>query len=210
MAAFLGMLISVNGNGFDGVDQAITDFAHGLRSDGLTPLMVFLSFVGDVLMNIVLALVAFFVLFKFFKHRSELVMFFAAVGGSVLLNVVLKHMVMRARPLETAIVMEDGFSFPSGHAMASVALYGALTYLLWKHVPSRAGRALMAAVSLVMVGGIGFSRMYLGVHYPSDVIAGYLMSTAWLLVVIGIYETYRKRPAGVPNIKEATDERIKA
>ena len=210
LAAFLGMLISVNGNGFDGVDQVVTEFAHGLRSDAWTPLMLFLSFIGDVMMNVVLALVALFVLYKVYGARAELALFVASVGGSVILNNVLKNLVMRARPLETAIVMEEGFAFPSGHAMAAVALYGTLTYLFWKRVPSRAGRALVVVVALVLIVGIGFSRMYLGVHYPSDVIAGYLMSAAWLLLVIGIFETYRKRPTGVPQMKEATDERIQA
>ncbi|MGB8956037.1 MAG: phosphatase PAP2 family protein [Tumebacillaceae bacterium] len=212
MAAFLGVLLSVQGNGFDGADQAMMAFVHGLRSDGLTPVATFLSWFGDAMMNIVLAVVALAVLYMVFKQRSELVLFVAAVGGSVILNTVLKHIIMRARPLESAIAMEDGFAFPSGHSMAAVALYGTLTYLLWKHVPARAGRVLMLLVSLLMIEGIGWSRVYLGVHYPSDVIGGYLMSAAWLLAVIGIYETYRKRkhPAGIPQFKEAANERIKA
>lgn len=212
MAAFLGVLISVEGNGFVGVDQAVMMFVHGLRSEGLTPVATFLSFIGDVMMNIVLAAVAMAVLFQVFKQRSELVMFVISAGGSVTLNGMLKHMIMRARPLETAIVMEEGFAFPSGHAMAAVALYGTLTYLLWKRVPTRAGRVLMALFASLMIAGIGLSRVYLGVHYPSDVIGGYLMSAAWLLAVIGIYETYRKRkhPAGMPQFKEAANDRIKA
>jgi undecaprenyl-diphosphatase len=212
LAGFLGVLVSVQGNGFDGVDQAMMAFVHGVRSDGLTPVATFLSWIGDVMMNIVLAVVALAILFQAFKKRSELVMFLVAVGGSQILNILLKHSIMRARPLETAIVMEDGFAFPSGHSMAAVALYGTLTYLLWKHVPARAGRVLMVLVSLLMIAGIGLSRVYLGVHYPSDVIGGYLLSAAWLLAVIGIFETYRKRkhPTGIPQFKEAANERIKA
>ncbi|WP_245602113.1 phosphatase PAP2 family protein [Peribacillus kribbensis] len=67
------------------------------------------------------------------------------------------------------------------------ALYGILTFLLWRHISSRLGRTILIIVSILMILAIGISLIYLGVHYPSDVLAGYFISTFWLTLAIGFY-----------------------
>jgi membrane-associated phospholipid phosphatase len=119
-----------------------------------------------------------------------------ALAGNGLLNPTLKRLFERARPTHpTALVTEEGFSFPSGHSSGAVVAYGMLAYLALRLLPRRWHRpALAAAVALVCC--IGASRVFLGVHFPSDVIAGLLSGTAWLLVCISSIELaswYRAR-----------------
>lgn len=105
------------------------------------------------------------------------------------MNHLLKDFFQRERPTIHRLAEEVGYSFPSGHSMAAFALYGAFVYLLWKHVNSRTGRALLAAIGAIIVFAIGISRIYLGVHYPSDVVGGYFASWVWLGLMI---ESFRK------------------
>jgi undecaprenyl-diphosphatase len=83
------------------------------------------------------------------------------------------------------LIHERNFSFPSGHSTAAFALYGMLAYLLIDHMRSTAGKLVLLLVAVALVLGIGISRVYLGVHYPSDVAAGYLAGFIWLATLIG-------------------------
>ncbi len=105
--------------------------------------------------------------------------------GAVASTYVLKEIVARPRPsaLVTSIV-ETGFSFPSWHAVASVALYGFLAYVLARFYPNHR-KAIFVAASVIIVS-IGMSRLYLGVHFPSDVLAGYALGGLWLTLGIRI------------------------
>jgi membrane-associated phospholipid phosphatase len=114
------------------------------------------------------------------------------VGGA-LLNQLLKVLYQRPRPDELGrLATASGFSFPSGHAMMSFCFYVMLVYLLVFN-RSTWQRALAMLGALALVGLIGLSRVYLGVHYPSDVLAGYAAATVWLLVNILVYRTYLYR-----------------
>ena len=115
----------------------------------------------------------------------------AAVGGNALLNITLKQVFARVRPLhDDGIVLAHGFSFPSGHSSGAVVAYGMLAYVAMRFVPLRWHLALMlAAVALAFT--IGASRMFLRVHFASDVIAGFASGSAWLAVCIASIELTR-------------------
>ena len=120
----------------------------------------------------------------------------AAVAGNALLNITLKQVFARMRPLhDDGIVLAHGFSFPSGHSSGAVVAYGMLAYVAMRFVPLRWHLALMlAAVALAF--GIGASRMFLRVHFASDVIAGFASGGAWLAVCLASIELtrwYRRR-----------------
>ena len=125
-----------------------------------------------------------------------------AIAGNALLNPALKQIFARARPVhDQTLVFADGWSFPSGHASGSVVAYGMLTYLLVRLLPAHWPAGLrMAAVLLatVLAFTIGSSRVFLQVHFVSDVLAGFASGTAWLAVCIGALELirYRTEPAG--------------
>jgi undecaprenyl-diphosphatase len=114
------------------------------------------------------------------------------VGGAELLNLILKLSFHRARP-EVAFVQLDTYSFPSGHAMISTAVYGAFAYLAWSHLRTRRGHLLLSIGVVVLVALIGFSRIYLGVHYLSDVLAGVAGGVFWLSVSILLQTIYGER-----------------
>jgi membrane-associated phospholipid phosphatase len=112
----------------------------------------------------------------------------AAFGAGKLLQVALKAAIQRARPVYgTAFLHDHSSSFPSGHAMGSVLCYGMLTYTLtalWP--PARRHRTLLWLVTALVVALVSVSRVYLGVHFPTDVVGGMLAGTAWLLLCITI------------------------
>jgi undecaprenyl-diphosphatase len=178
-------------------DEVCISAVQGLESRGWTSVMKFLTFIGSGKVVALLAVVLAVFLYVVLKHRSELILFVWIIGGSALLNVVLKLLFHRERPTLHRLIEETGFSFPSGHSMAAFAFYGILTYLLWRHIASRWGRSILVLLCLLFIVGIGISRIYLGVHYPSDVLGGYLASAAWLGLSIWIFEQRRKPKAGV-------------
>ena len=126
-------------------------------------------------------------------HRHELFLFIVVVAGSPLLNLVLKEIFQRARPDLNRLIEISGYSFPSGHAMNAFTVYGILTFLLWRHIFNRTGRSLLLLFSTFVVFMIGISRIYLGVHYPSDIIGGYLASGCWLATSIWVFQWYMER-----------------
>ncbi|USB31874.1 phosphatase PAP2 family protein [Paenibacillus sp. YPG26] len=151
------------------------------------------TWIGSGIPVTVITLAVIVLLYVLLKHRSELVFLIALTVTSSLLNSVIKRIFKRERPTLNRIAEANGFSFPSGHAMATIALYGGLAYLLWKHAPGWIGRLIIFTLSFVMILMIGVSRIYLGVHYPSDVLAGYLLSGSLLTVFIWYYNRYLER-----------------
>ena len=116
------------------------------------------------------------------------------VGISVLLNLILasltnyilKQILQRPRPIEYRIIDENGYSLPSGHSMVSMAFYGYLIYLIYRHINNKYIKwSLITLLSLLIIS-IGISRIYLGVHYTSDVLAGFLVAISYLIIYINI------------------------
>ena len=97
---------------------------------------------------------------------------------------ILKTIIHRPRPFDI-IVNETSFSFPSAHSALSIALYGFIAYLLWQKIHNKFTRVGIAAGGIILIALIGFSRLYLGAHYLSDVIGGYVLGAFWL--GLGIY-----------------------
>ena len=98
----------------------------------------------------------------------------------VALNQTLKFLIQRPRPEGFALAAETGFSFPSGHSMAAMAFFGLLVWIVWHYKRDRAMRWMCAGAFSLIIVLIGLSRIYLGVHYASDVIGGFCVSLAWL------------------------------
>jgi undecaprenyl-diphosphatase len=116
-----------------------------------------------------------------------------AVAGSVILDVSLKLSFHRTRPVPFVGVVPLTYSFPSGHALSSFCFYGVLAGLLCARIQSRAGRYFIWTASAALVLAIGLSRIYLGVHYPTDVIAGYIAAAAWVSTLL--FAVYARRHA---------------
>ncbi|TVY01032.1 phosphatase PAP2 family protein [Paenibacillus cremeus] len=174
-------------------DNAIISFVQGLEAPELTTIMKFFTFIGGGYPVVMLTVLVLFFLYKILHHRRELILFIWVVAGSALLNETLKIIFHRARPTLHRIVNANGFSFPSGHSMAAFSMYGILAFLLWRHISTSVGRGLLIISSIIMIIAIGISRIYLGVHYPSDVLGGFLASGSWLAVSIWFYQRYQEK-----------------
>ena len=150
-----------------------------------------LTFFGSPAVALLLAAVVCLALYR----RGRLVeaaLLPVVLGGAELLNLVLKLAFHRPRP-EVAFVHIDTYSFPSGHAMVSTAAYGAFAYLAWGRLRTPSARLIMVAGMVLFVALIGFSRLYLGVHYLSDVLAGIAGGAFWLAVSIVLLTVYGDR-----------------
>ncbi len=132
----------------------------------------------------------------FYRRRrlEEAALLVVVLGGAELLNLGLKLAFHRPRP-DVAFVELETYSFPSGHAMIATAACGVFVYLLWGRLPSRRIRLLVAAAFGAVAALIGFSRLYLGVHYLSDVLGGIAAGVTWLSVSIALRLAFAGRLA---------------
>lgn len=174
-------------------DSTVISFVQGFESPILTMIMKFFSFIGSTVSVVLLSVFVLVFLYKILNHRSELVLFVAAIAGSNILFVSLKLYFQRARPDLHRLIEVSNYSFPSGHATNAFTFYALLSFLLWRHIRSQWGRITLIIISVVMILAIGISRIYLGVHYPSDILAGYSVSALWLTTAIWFYQRYKEK-----------------
>ena len=158
-------------------------FSENIINDKLTPIVKVITHVGGAKIVLVLTLLA-IILIKGLKNKLFLL---TGVVGTAGLNVVLKHIVQRERPNINRLIPEKGYSFPSGHSMMSMAFYGMLIFLIFKYVKNTALKWTLIVILTILLSTIGITRIYLGVHYPSDVIGGFLVSLTYLFILTEIY-----------------------
>lgn len=125
--------------------------------------------------------------------REDKFLFGSTMISTVTINQLLKHIFCRPRPpLERRLVTQSGYSYPSGHTMVSLCLYGVLIYLILTKVKNKALKIALTVILTLMILLIGISRIYVGVHYPTDIIGGFFCSLAILIVDITICNHYLK------------------
>jgi undecaprenyl-diphosphatase len=179
-------------------DEAVLLWIHGHSPDWLYEPMLFVTALGYYWVVLpLLALAA----YAFYRKgaRISAALLIVATGGSILLTTTLKSFFQRARPeLFDSGYTASFYSFPSGHATIAVGFYGTLTLLVaWRLKGFRRWMVAAAGVALVLL--IGFSRLYLGVHYPTDVLAGFLAAPLWVSVVglaYFLWRLFRRRSDG--------------
>ena len=147
--------------------------------------------VGSPAVSVIVAAFACILLFRR-RQFADAALLPVALAGAEVLNLALKVSFHRERP-EFSFIHLDTYSYPSGHVMVAVAAYGAFAYLLWGRVGSRPRRLSMAAATLAIVVLVSVSRLYLGVHYLSDVLGGFAAGVSWLAVAIALRMLYGER-----------------
>jgi undecaprenyl-diphosphatase len=172
-------------------DVSFARWLAGERSTVGTDVFRVLTFFGSPAVALAIATVACVVLYRR-GWLVEAALLPVVLGGAEMLNLVLKFSFQPPRP-EVGFVSLDTYSFPSGHAMISTAAYGALAYLAWRHLRTRPVRLTLAGGTVVLVVLICFSRLYLGVHYLSDVLAGVAGGAFWLALSIALQTVYGER-----------------
>lgn len=164
-------------------DDATRAAVHQLASPLMTAIMRGLSFAGSTI-ALTLGTIVVVVRFVMRKWKREAKLFAITMIGAALLNITLKLAFKRPRPVPFFnLSPPETYSFPSGHSLTSAVFFGALAALLTARIKSKRVRVAMWIVSTAMFLSIGLSRIYLGVHYTTDVIAGFAAALIWILVV---------------------------
>jgi membrane-associated phospholipid phosphatase len=178
------------------VDQEIFDYLQNHVSHRNNEIMEFFTFLGTHIFLIPanLLLIGYFLLIQ--KHKWYSIKIPAIALSSLGLMFGLKHLFHRERPDIPLLQEARGLSFPSGHALFSVTFYGLLIYIIYKNVENKELKWFLITLLLLLILTIGFSRIYLRVHYASDVIAGYCVGFLWLVFAVWLLnrvENYSSR-----------------
>ena len=151
-----------------------------LISDFATPIAKFITNFGGAVFLVVLTIILVITI----KNRKIGLSIFSNLAIITILNQLLKRILQRPRPTEYRIIEETGYSFPSGHSMISMAFYGYLIYLIYRYVKNKYIKWSSIAILSILICAIGVSRIYLGVHYTSDVLGGFFISISYLIIYI--------------------------
>lgn len=151
-----------------------------LISDFATPIAKFVTNFGGAIFLIILAMT----LLILIKDKKIGLSILSNLVIITVLNQFLKIILQRPRPTDYRIIEETGYSFPSGHSMISMAFYGYLIYLIYKYVKNKYIKWISIVLLSILICSIGVSRIYLGVHYTSDVLGGFFISISYLIIYI--------------------------
>lgn len=181
---FFGWLTGkMSGGNTRGFDDAARSFVHQYASPALTILMQIASFLGSTVFLTIFG-VGIFITFWLLKRHRAATLFAITMAGASILLFTLKNGFQRTRPepfFET--LLPTSYSFPSGHSLLSFCFYGALAAIITARIERRLFRVIVWTCAALLVALIGLSRVYLGVHYPSDVLAGYTAAFIWVIAV---------------------------
>ena len=172
-----------------GFDTAIYNFVSSFRNPVLTFIFSAISFFASPYFLIILSIC----LFLIFRNKKYGLLSFVNLCVVILTNQVLKLIFTRERPFEWMITNEFGYSFPSGHAMVSVGFYGMIIYLIWRTNLDKKYKKLWTIILITLMILIGLSRIYLGVHYASDIVAGFTLSLSYLIIATSLIDYYLKK-----------------
>ena len=157
-----------------------------LISDFATPIAKFITNFGGAIFLIILTILLIVVL----KNKKVGLSICINLVVVTILNQLLKRLLQRPRPTEFRIIEETGYSFPSGHSMVSMAFYGYLIYLIYRFVKNKYLKWISIVLLSLLICLIGISRIYLGVHYTSDVLGGFLISISYLAIYISAFNKF--------------------
>jgi undecaprenyl-diphosphatase len=172
----------IRGDMFASIDGEINAFFASLATPFLTSLFTIITQVGSVAVMLVLA--ALVIIYLWRKKRTPEVLLVASsmtLGPGI--GYLIKHVIERPRP-ELQLILEDGFSFPSGHALVATIFFSLLIYLFSREFTDTRSRGLFVCVNLLMIVLIGISRLYLGVHWFSDILGSFSLGFAVVLLMI--------------------------
>lgn len=169
-------------------------FIENLRNDKLTIFMKLATKLSNPEVMIGITIISIIICTKFVKNKKLSLGIILNLSGITLINQMLKFIFKRQRPTGYRLIEMSGYSFPSGHAMASLAFYGLLIYIIKRLVKNKPIKILLIILNIAIIILIGVSRIYLGVHYLSDVLTGYSISIIYLLFTTKLLNKYKVFP----------------
>lgn len=156
-----------------------------IRTPLLTKIFLIITNLGSPYVLILLTLLSFLL-----KNKKLSFIITGNLGLITIINQVLKFIVKRPRPSDLFLIVETGYSFPSGHSMVSLSFYGLLIYFIYKYFKNKKLKVFLITLLSLIIVLIGVSRVYLGVHFVSDVISGFLLSLSYLIIFIKVINKF--------------------
>ena len=174
-------------------DKTILLWIHQFANPTWDNIMLNITKIGNPTTVVTITIITFGILW-WKRYRQEAKIFVLHALGGAILSYGLKLSFSKARPqLWQQLITEKSYSYPSGHALGSMVLYGFIAYLLASHYPKQS--KIIYTFAVILIGAIGLSRLYLGVHWPTDVIAGYGVGYLWLMFSITMLKLQKSRSA---------------
>ena len=173
--------ILVLNNNIKFIDDTIYNFINKFHNDGVT---IFFKIITNMASPLVLILIT--ILMLFFKNKSNAKVISINLLIILIIKNILKIIFSRPRPIDM-LIEENGYSFPSGHSMISMGFYGLLIYIIYINTNNKYIKWISIILCSILILLIGLSRIYLRVHYASDVLAGFLISLSYLILFISLY-----------------------
>ncbi len=182
-------------------DGKITEFVISYRTPELNKILQFITNLGDLYGYIVITTICSILFYFKFKNWHYVVQLVFVIIISGLSNLALKEVINRARPTAEHLVSVQTLSYPSGHAMSATAFYGFLIYLFYFLKINKWLKISLIFLCSFLIVSIGISRIYLGVHFPSDIAGGIIAGTIWLMfciLIFNIIDLFRREEEGLP------------
>ncbi|WP_175991345.1 phosphatase PAP2 family protein [Bacillus sp. Marseille-Q1617] len=189
---FVSILEEWKENEIAGFDNGVFNVVHGFISPKLTTLMTSITFMGGVKW-LSISTIGLVIVLVFMKKYPLALFLTLTVSLGAGFNWLLKWIFKRDRPDIEALIEQGGYSFPSGHSMGSFIFYGAVAFMLYRALDRAVFKWLSVLALSVLILFIGISRVYLGVHYPSDIVGGFSAGGGWLTLCIAVYIYFYKR-----------------
>lgn len=181
-------------------DTIIRNVIIGYRNDILNPIFIFITYLANFETIIFICVILFF----FKKTRVQYgVPLAITASGSATIQTIIKILVERSRPpVENFIIIQGGYSFPSGHSCSGLVFYGLLIYLFIHTIVDKTVNKIFSSIFITLILLIGISRIYVGVHYPTDVIAGWLLGLAILMIAITVIDKCKGKRTILYKVKD--------
>lgn len=184
---FLIITILVITNNISFLDESIYNIVYKMRESNVIDIFLkLITRLGNVIPTIIIVLILLIVLKKEYKiiiGTTEII--------TICTNQLLKHIIQRPRPpIIERLIEEKGYSYPSGHSMMALCLYGTLIYIVYKEIKNKKIKILLISLLSILIFLIGLSRIYVRVHYPSDVLGGFSLTIPILIIIITILNNH--------------------
>ena len=205
---FIELTEEVQDKTMRGFDRQVTEYITSYRTPELNQIFTFITDLGDVYAYVVAVTIVIIFFLKKFRSWKFILELVGVLILATLSNIALKRVFNRARPMSEHLVVVESLSYPSGHAMSAMAFYGFLIYLVFRIKMSRWLRTLLALFFAVLILLIGISRIYLGVHFPSDVVGGFLAGLIWVAFCIILFNVIAllRQQEGDKDVEEKLEE----
>lgn len=170
------------------IDYQISHYFYELHSPMRNTIMTAITHMGDLLVQTAVTVLTVLLLLFLKKWRTGLWYGLTVLIGAGILNGAIKEFYGRARPSQIEPLVEiGGYSFPSGHSMGSIIVYGGILFLVLRALRSKGLKIFFSLLVFLVILGIGFSRIYLGVHFPTDVIGGFSLGFSWIFLSVALF-----------------------